>query len=255
MPGIVFLSGGQSDEQATARLNAMNQLGPHPWQLSFSYGRALQAAALKAWKGERGQRRRRAAAFLHRARMNSLRAVGRVQRRPGEGCGLVLRALGPARHRSACPDRRRRRRRDRRRPLRPRGRHAWRRRRRRAQARREGVAPARVPRRRGHDERGRRRRRGQVLVVSQFTLYGEHRARPAAVVGRMPRHPSRPNHSSARSPTRSRDLGATVATGRFGADMQVELVNDGPVTLAAGGRTLRASRHPNTRTVAGTMLR
>ena len=62
VPGIVFLSGGQSDEQATARLNAMNQLGPHPWQLSFSYGRALQAAALKAWKGEAanvdaGQRR------------------------------------------------------------------------------------------------------------------------------------------------------------------------------------------------------
>ena len=43
VPGIVFLSGGQSDEQATARLNVMNQQGPHPWQLSFSYGRALQA--------------------------------------------------------------------------------------------------------------------------------------------------------------------------------------------------------------------
>ena len=52
MPGIVFLSGGQSDEEATANLDAMNKLGPHPWQLSFSYGRALQAAALKAWKGD-----------------------------------------------------------------------------------------------------------------------------------------------------------------------------------------------------------
>src|SRR6266542_1389445 len=52
VPGIVFLSGGQSDEIATAHLNAMNALGPHPWELSFSYGRALQAPALKAWKGD-----------------------------------------------------------------------------------------------------------------------------------------------------------------------------------------------------------
>ena len=49
LPGIVFLSGGQSDEQATAHLNAMNQMGPHPWPLSFSYGRAMQQAALKLW--------------------------------------------------------------------------------------------------------------------------------------------------------------------------------------------------------------
>jgi fructose-bisphosphate aldolase, class I len=49
MPGIVFLSGGQSDEQSTAHLNAMNQMGPHPWPLSFSYGRAMQSAALKLW--------------------------------------------------------------------------------------------------------------------------------------------------------------------------------------------------------------
>jgi len=69
VPGVVFLSGGQSDEDATAHLNAMNTLGPHPWQLSFSYGRALQAPALKAWAGkdvEAGQR-----AFYHRAKMNS----------------------------------------------------------------------------------------------------------------------------------------------------------------------------------------
>src|SRR5215216_2614645 len=52
VPGIVFLSGGQSDEDATAHLNAMNQRGPHPWQLSFSYGRALQAPSLKAWCGD-----------------------------------------------------------------------------------------------------------------------------------------------------------------------------------------------------------
>src|SRR3954449_3427728 len=52
VPGIVFLSGGQTDEDATAHLNAMNARGPHPWQLSFSYGRALQAPALKAWVGK-----------------------------------------------------------------------------------------------------------------------------------------------------------------------------------------------------------
>ena len=74
VPGIVFLSGGQSDEDATAHLNAMNKLGPHPWQLSFSYGRALQAAALSAWAGanvEAGQR-----AFYHRAKMNSAARSG-----------------------------------------------------------------------------------------------------------------------------------------------------------------------------------
>jgi fructose-bisphosphate aldolase class I len=74
VPGIVFLSGGQSDEDATAHLNAMNKLGPHPWQLSFSYGRALQAPALKAWAGkdvEGGQR-----AYYHRAKMNGAARTG-----------------------------------------------------------------------------------------------------------------------------------------------------------------------------------
>ena len=52
VPGIAFLSGGQSDEDATAQLDAMNQLGPLPWTLSFSYGRALQAAPQKAWGGK-----------------------------------------------------------------------------------------------------------------------------------------------------------------------------------------------------------
>src|SRR5262245_34024534 len=70
VPGIVFLSGGQTDEQATARLDAINRMGPHPWQLSFSYGRALQQAALKAWKGETGNLAAAQAAYLHRARMN-----------------------------------------------------------------------------------------------------------------------------------------------------------------------------------------
>ncbi len=76
VPGIVFLSGGQSDEQATARLNAINQLGPHPWQMSFSYGRALQAAAQKAWKGDAANVENGRAALLHRARMNSLARSG-----------------------------------------------------------------------------------------------------------------------------------------------------------------------------------
>jgi fructose-bisphosphate aldolase class I len=76
VPGIVFLSGGQSDEDATAHLNAMNARGPHPWQLSFSYGRALQAPALQAWGGkqenvEAGQR-----AYYHRAKMNSAARTG-----------------------------------------------------------------------------------------------------------------------------------------------------------------------------------
>ena len=78
VPGIVFLSGGQSDEEATAHLNAMN--AEHgdllPWPLSFSYGRALQAAPLKAWAGKAENVRAAQAAFAHRARMNSLAAKG-----------------------------------------------------------------------------------------------------------------------------------------------------------------------------------
>jgi fructose-bisphosphate aldolase, class I len=75
--GIAFLSGGQSDEEATAHLSLMNAAGPLPWKLTFSYGRALQAAAIKAWGGKpenvaAGQR-----AFLHRARMNGLAANGK----------------------------------------------------------------------------------------------------------------------------------------------------------------------------------
>jgi fructose-bisphosphate aldolase class I len=76
VPGIVFLSGGQSDELATAHLNAMNKLGPHPWQLSFSYGRALQAPALKAWKGEPANVDAGRDAFLHRAKLNSAARSG-----------------------------------------------------------------------------------------------------------------------------------------------------------------------------------
>jgi fructose-bisphosphate aldolase class I len=76
VPGIAFLSGGQSDEEATAHLDAMNRIGGLPWRLTFSYGRALQAAPQKAWSGKAeniaaGQR-----AFAHRARMNSLASKG-----------------------------------------------------------------------------------------------------------------------------------------------------------------------------------
>jgi fructose-bisphosphate aldolase class I len=71
VPGIVFLSGGQSDEDATEHLNAIvGAPGPKPWQLSFSYGRALQAAAQHAWGGEAGNVPAAQAAYLHRARMN-----------------------------------------------------------------------------------------------------------------------------------------------------------------------------------------
>ncbi len=76
VPGIVFLSGGQSDEDATAHLNAMNAKGPHPWELSFSYGRALQAPALKAWRGEAANVPAAQQAYLHRARMNGLARSG-----------------------------------------------------------------------------------------------------------------------------------------------------------------------------------
>jgi fructose-bisphosphate aldolase, class I len=76
VPGIVFLSGGQSDEDATANLNAMNAIGPHPWQLSFSYGRALQAPALKAWSGKPENVEAAQRAYYHRAKMNSAARTG-----------------------------------------------------------------------------------------------------------------------------------------------------------------------------------
>jgi fructose-bisphosphate aldolase, class I len=76
VPGIVFLSGGQSDEDATIHLNAMNAKGPHPWQLSFSYGRALQSSALKAWRGQSGNVAAAQRAFHHRARMNGAARSG-----------------------------------------------------------------------------------------------------------------------------------------------------------------------------------
>jgi fructose-bisphosphate aldolase, class I len=76
VPGIVFLSGGQSDELATAHLDAMNRLAPQPWQLSFSYGRALQAPALKAWKGDPANGPAGQQAFYHRAKLNGAARYG-----------------------------------------------------------------------------------------------------------------------------------------------------------------------------------
>jgi fructose-bisphosphate aldolase class I len=74
--GIVFLSGGQGDVDATAHLDALNRLGPAPWQLSFSYGRALQAPALKTWAGRAEHIPAAQAALLHRARCNSAARSG-----------------------------------------------------------------------------------------------------------------------------------------------------------------------------------
>jgi fructose-bisphosphate aldolase class I len=76
VPGIVFLSGGQSDEKATAHLNRMNELGGGPWELSFSYGRALQAAPLKAWGGDASNLAAAQKAYLHRARCNGAARTG-----------------------------------------------------------------------------------------------------------------------------------------------------------------------------------
>jgi fructose-bisphosphate aldolase, class I len=76
VPGVVFLSGGMSDEEATSRLNEMNRRGDVPWQLSFSYGRALQQPALKAWAGAPENVEAAQAALAHRARMNGLARSG-----------------------------------------------------------------------------------------------------------------------------------------------------------------------------------
>ncbi len=76
VPGIAFLSGGQSDVEATANLDAIARLGPQPWGITFSYGRALQHAAQHAWSGKTDQEAAGQAAFTHRAQMNGLAALG-----------------------------------------------------------------------------------------------------------------------------------------------------------------------------------
>jgi fructose-bisphosphate aldolase class I len=77
VPGIVFLSGGQTERMATAQLNAISRLpGPKPWKISFSYGRALQHAAMAAWRGQDENRKAGQQAFHHRARCNSAATRG-----------------------------------------------------------------------------------------------------------------------------------------------------------------------------------
>lgn len=77
VPGIAYLSGGQSDEQATAHLDAMNKIGGFPWKMTFSYGRALQAAPQKAWSGKAENVAAAQKAFHHRARMNGMASLGK----------------------------------------------------------------------------------------------------------------------------------------------------------------------------------
>jgi fructose-bisphosphate aldolase class I len=77
VPGIAFLSGGQSEEEATAHLDAMNKIGSLPWKLTFSYGRALQAAPQKAWSGKKENVSVAQRAFAHRARMNGMATLGK----------------------------------------------------------------------------------------------------------------------------------------------------------------------------------
>ena len=82
VPGLMFLSGGQSEEEATAHLNAMNaKFGPAPWRLSFSYGRALQQSCLKAWKGDQANIAAAQAALLDRARANSAACAGAYKKK------------------------------------------------------------------------------------------------------------------------------------------------------------------------------
>ena len=77
VPGVVFLSGGQSDVEATENLNAMNAMGAHPWQVSFSYGRALQAPVLAAWKGQESNAAAAQQALQKRCRLNGLARDGK----------------------------------------------------------------------------------------------------------------------------------------------------------------------------------
>jgi fructose-bisphosphate aldolase class I len=80
VPGVVFLSGGQSPESATEHLNAMNAMGGHPWEISFSFARALQEPALRAWRGQVSNLPAARRAFYHRARCNSAARYGKYSK-------------------------------------------------------------------------------------------------------------------------------------------------------------------------------
>ena len=97
VPGIVFLSGGQDPQQATARLDALNRLEPQPWQLSFSYGRALQAPVLDAWHGHRDNVAPAQAALQERARLNGDARHGRYDRATEPAVPVLVPTAGPDR--------------------------------------------------------------------------------------------------------------------------------------------------------------
>ncbi|KAI4836825.1 fructose 1 [Plasmodium brasilianum] len=84
LPGVVFLSGGQSEEEASVNLNSINALGPHPWALTFSYGRALQASVLNAWKGKKENVAKAREVLLKRAEANSLATYGKYKGGAGD---------------------------------------------------------------------------------------------------------------------------------------------------------------------------
>lgn len=81
LPGVTFLSGGQSEEEATENLQAINTMGPFPWNLTFSFGRALQASALKAWSGKKENIKHAHTALHHRKKMNSLATLGKYHKK------------------------------------------------------------------------------------------------------------------------------------------------------------------------------
>jgi len=195
VPGIVFLSGGQGDEEASANLSAMNKLGPHPWQLSFSYGRALQAPSLKAWKGDDANIAAGQSAYLHRAHMNGLARSGEYTATADAGlCVLV----GVTHDDSAES----------------------------ASKLASKVANLRI----FDGEQSLLDVGGAALVVSQFTLYGDttRGRRPSWIAAARPEQ-AEPLVDAFVDALRT--LGVRVEAGRFGANMQVALVNDGPVTL------------------------
>lgn len=91
LPGVVFLSGGQSEEEASVNLNSINALGPHPWALTFSYGRALQASVLNTWQGKKENVAKAREVLLQRAEANSLATYGKYKGGAGgENAGASL---------------------------------------------------------------------------------------------------------------------------------------------------------------------
>uniref|UniRef100_A0A6I8SDZ1 Fructose-bisphosphate aldolase n=1 Tax=Xenopus tropicalis TaxID=8364 RepID=A0A6I8SDZ1_XENTR len=98
VPGVTFLSGGQSEEEATINLNAINNCPlARPWALTFSYGRALQASALSAWRGKKENEDAATNEFLKRAEANGLAALGKYEQ-SGDGCGAAGQSLYVANH-------------------------------------------------------------------------------------------------------------------------------------------------------------